>query len=275
MTAWARANIPASERIAAEPGGIFPDPDHFTIDQVDFLGRHAPDFYRSRGIRWLLSSGRDRLVAGRREYADVASNQAALASAAERVWGAGAYAIYRIQDGEAWEKDVETALAAGDRRGARDILERAAQGGDDALAWRRLAGFRLQAADTAGAVAAYARASDIDSTDGETCLALGVLQVDGGCYEDAVRSLLRAERHMPRQEPVVQYNLAVARLSLARARLREERREEALALWASALASARTCVRFAGSDPNLGGIESLVLRMGDRWGFVPPGDRSR
>lgn len=274
MTAWAREHIPQGERIVAEPGGIFPAQERFTIDQVDFLGRHDPAFYRARGIRWLAGSGRERLVRGRDAYAEVLRNRAALEAEARLVWSEGQYTIHALGSGVAWEPDVEAAISAGDLVTAEAILERESRGEPSPLALRRLAEVRLLAADTAGAATAYALASQADSTDGELALGAGVLLTNTGRYAEAMRHLRRAERHMPRNEPTVLYNLAIAGLSIARERVREGRTDEARAHWSSALDDARACVRYARADPSLGGIEDLVLRMGRRWGFARPSDRA-
>jgi hypothetical protein len=269
MTAWIEAHVPPGERIASEPSGPFPSGDRYGIEQVDFIGRWSPDRYRSRGVRYLATTGRDRFVEGDARYDEIRGNLRAIREESDRVWAGGRYAIYRLRGGALWEDAVQEALQAGDASSARGILEDAVRAGESSpYAWRMLGDARVASGDTAAAIVAFATAARADTADAELPLTIGVLSMKCGDYDEAIRQFTRASRLGPGDNPLVQHNLAVAYLSRARTRLRAGDAPGARRDWETALASARTCAKYAQGDPKMAGTLETVMRAGGRWGFV-------
>lgn len=269
MTAWIESHVPPGERIASEPSGPFPSGDRYGVEQVDFIGRGSPERYRSRGVRYLATTGRDRFVEGDARYDEIRANLRAIREQSDPVWASGRYAIYRLRGAAPWEEAVRGALASGDAPEARRILEDAIRAGENSpYAWRMLGDARVASGDTATAIAAFGSAAHADTADAELPLTIGVLSMNRGDYDEAIQQFSRAARLGPRDNPLVQHDLAVAFLSRARVRLKAGDATGARSDWETALVSARVCAKFAQGDPQMAGTLDTVMRAGGRWGFV-------
>jgi 4-amino-4-deoxy-L-arabinose transferase-like glycosyltransferase len=270
MTEWIEKNVPAGEKIVSETGGPFPDPERYAIDRIDFLGRSTPEAYRADGIRYLAGSGRERLIAGKEPFRDVMANLGAIRAGSDLAWSQGRYAIYRMRGEAAWEDTVREAIAAGDSRKAREILERRVRTPDGAIpfAWRRLADVRGQAGDTSGACEAWKQVARLDTTDVEALLALGSLSTSMKKWDAAKGYLERALRISPR-DPLTNHNIAVVLLYRAQEKIRGGRdRDGARADWEGARARAELAAKVSPGDPNMTRVLDQVIRMGQRWGFI-------
>jgi hypothetical protein len=270
MDAWIRQNVPPGEGIVTEPGGAFPNADRNSIQRMDFLGRWNPDEYRARGVRYLIGTGREKLIAGKAPFRDVLVNLEAIRSACDVAWSQGHFTIYRLR-GDDWQDAVRRAVASGDMNGARTTLEEKVKtrSGNVPFAWRTLAEVRAQTGDTLGSAEAWFQASQLDSADVVPLLALGQIALDRGEWDKALMHLNHAVRIAPR-DPLTSHNLAVAYLYRASDRVRGGDARGARADWGAALERARLCAKVSPGDPAMIEIQDQVMRMGRRWGFAAP-----
>jgi predicted Zn-dependent protease len=267
MTAWVEGNIPEGERIVLERGGPFPRTRRYTLEYVDFLGQATPEEYRARGVRYLVGTGEERRVAGEARFAEVLANLERIGEASERAWSSGRFAIYRLRGSGGWEDSARTALRQNDPRRALSLLERVTRGGDATpFAWKMLGEVRIALGDTLGAIEAYREATDLDSTDVESPLALSNLMIARAAYDTAIELLQRASQIAP-EDPLIFHNLAVAHLYRAREHYRRGDRGRAQQDWEAAAGCASVCVTHAPGDPEIVRIAEQVQRMGTRWGF--------
>ncbi len=267
MTRWIETSLPAGTTLVSEKDGPFPNKDRFTMRVVDLIGRASFAEYRSQGVRYLALSGQEKRLRDEAPYAAVLENLADIRRDAQMVWSSGRYAILRVPP-EEWEEAADAILSSGDLAGARRIVEeRLAEGGSGLIhPWKRLAELSREMGDTATAVTAYRRALDLDPDDMEILLGAATLAIDVGDWDEAVGLLARARSHAP-GDPLVNHNMAVARLYRARERVRRGEMEEARTEWGEARLAAETSARFAPGDPRMTGILEQVERMGARWGF--------
>lgn len=267
MTNWLAANVPVGGRVVTEKGGAFPKPDAYGLQVVDFLGQATPEEYEARDQRYLVATGRERIVTTAGEREALVQGLAAIRSSSDVVWARDRYSILRLRGEPGWEAPYRAAMAGNDLRGARGILERqAATGGASPHLWRALGEVSAGLGDTTAAIRAYGEAARSDSTDVETYLALSGLLMGARRYDEALSHLERALRHAPR-EILIYHNLAVLRLYRSQERLRGGDRAGARAEWEAAGAAARVAVRAAPGDPQMSGVMDQVERMGRRWGF--------
>jgi 4-amino-4-deoxy-L-arabinose transferase-like glycosyltransferase len=268
MTRWIEANVPEGVRIVTEKGGPFPDPDRYSLQTVDLLGRTRADQHVARGVRYLVTTGQERRISDPTARAEIVQGLQALRDASDVLWSRDRYAVLLLRDEGGWEEEVRRAEAARDLARARDILERhAGLGAGTAHLWTKLGEVRAGLGDTTAAIAAYGEAARRDSTDIEILLALSNLQLAPRRWDAALANLERARRIAPR-EALVYHNLAVLRLYRAQARMRRGDSSSARAEWDAASAAAAVCARSAPGDPRMTGIRDQVERMGARWGFV-------
>jgi tetratricopeptide (TPR) repeat protein len=272
LTAWIEANIPEGERLALEPGGPFPSVERFSLERVDFLGRHSAEEYRARGVRYLIGSGRESRIVGEPSFAPVLDRLVAIREGSDRLWEQGRYVVYRLRVGSRfWEDPAREALAAGDFGRARAILEEG-MAGDSAAptphGWKLLGEVRAVEGDTSAALAAYAEAARLDPGDVEIPLAAGNLHLEVRAWDRALEEFSLARDLAPR-DPLVFHNLAVAHLYRARERWRSGARAAAREDWLAAREHADAVVKFAPGDPDLGRIREQVSRAGRSWGFEP------
>jgi len=269
MTEWIEANLPEGERIVIESGGPFPSAERFSLDRVDFLGRSTPGDYRDRGIRYLTASGQQRRVEGSGAFEKIFVNLEEIAKESEIVWQSGRHVVYRLKGEAGWVGTVDSVLASGDWRSARDLLEQVVHSEDNSpYAWKRLGALRVEAGDTAAAVEAYRQAARLDSCDVEVLLTLGNLFLDREQFDEAIAMFESALLPAP-NDPLVFHNLGVAFLSRARARYRAGEKESAEQDWRKAKDQAAICSKFAPEDREMARIGEQVERMGRRWGFGP------
>ncbi len=265
MTQWLDANVPKGERIVTEKGGPFPDPSRYSIQVVDFLGLTRPDEHAARGVRYLVATGRERLVSSSNARAGIVRGLEAIREASQVVWSRDRYAIFRLRGEDSWETPVREALAAKDLVRARGLLEnQTTAGAGTSHVWKTLGEVRAGLGDTTAAIAAYEQAARRDSTDVEIRLMLSSLHVASRRWDEALAELERALRVSPR-EPLIYHNLAVLRLYRAQDRLRAGDRASARTEWDAARAAARFCARAAPSDQQMTGVLDQVERMGARW----------
>jgi 4-amino-4-deoxy-L-arabinose transferase-like glycosyltransferase len=268
MTRWLDANVPKGERIVTEKGGPFPDPTRYSIQVVDFLGLTPPGEHVARGVRYLVATGRERLVSGANARAAIVRGLEAIRESSDVVWSRDRYAILRLRGEGDWETPVRQAIAAKDLLRAREILEKqAASGAGTSHLWKTLGEVRAGLGDTTAAIAAYEQAGRRDSTDVEIRLVLSSLHLASHRWDEALVDLERALRVSPR-ETLIYHNLAVLRLYRAQDRLRAGDRASARTEWDAARAAARVCARAAPSDEQMTGVLDQVERMGARWGFA-------
>jgi hypothetical protein len=268
MTEWIESNVPHGSRVVVEPGGAFPSTAHYTIDRVDFLGRATPDEYLARGIRFLGGSGRERLIEGKTPYRAVEENLARIRGGADVPWASGKYAIYFLRGEIGWQETAGMAIARGDLKGARTILEEAARSGAETpFLYKQLADVCMQDRDTTAAMQAYREAARRDTTDAEPLLALGDMALQRGDWEGSLRELRAAQRIAPRA-PIVFHNLAVTYLYRARDRIRSGDRDGGRADWLLARENAATCAKTSPGDSVMVQTLEQVDRMGRRWGFT-------
>jgi tetratricopeptide (TPR) repeat protein len=268
MTEWIRANIPEGERLAMELNGPFPSPKHYSLDKIDYLGRLSPDEYRARGIRYLISSGRERAIEGEPMFQQVFENLRAIMGSSRCLWESGKYAVYYLEGGPAWDALVQNAIAAGDLNGARSILESEAQKDETTpYMWKMLAELRVSLGDTLAAVDAYLEGARRDTSDVEIYLTLSNLYLKQRDWDQALAQLELARR-IVRNDPLIHHNLAVAYLYRARSRIRLGNLELAREDWLASGNHAAIAAKFAPGDPEMTGVVGQVKRMGKRWGFV-------
>ncbi len=268
MTRWLDANVPKGERIVTEKGGPFPDPTRYSIQVVDFLGLTPPDEHVARGVRYLVATGRERLVSGANARAAIVRGLAAIRESSDVVWSRDRYAILRLRGESGWEAPVQQAIAAKDLLRARELLEKqVAAGAGTSHLWKTLGEVRAGLGDTTAAIAAYEQAGRRDSTDVEIRLVLSGLHLASHRWDEALAELERALRVSPR-ETLIYHNLAVLRLYRAQDRLRVGDRASAWTEWDAARAAARVCARAAPSDGQMTGVLDQVERMGARWDFA-------
>ncbi|MBD3162276.1 MAG: phospholipid carrier-dependent glycosyltransferase, partial [Candidatus Eisenbacteria bacterium] len=218
MTEWIESNVPHGETLVMEPGGPFPGREHYTIQRIDFLGQFTPEEYRARGVRYLITSGRARLVEGEEEFRSVRENLEEIRRNSRVVWESGRHAVRVLEGWPEWEDSVRAAVSRGDLVLARRILEeRAGKGDPPPRVWKRLGEIRSALGDVPSALDAYRRAARIDTADAELAFALSNLHLERGDWDAALDELDRARRLAP-LDPLVPHNLAVAHLYRARHR---------------------------------------------------------
>jgi tetratricopeptide (TPR) repeat protein len=268
MTEWIKANIPEGERLAIEPNGPFPGPQHYSLDKIDYLGRSSPNEYRARGIRYVISSGRERAIEGEEMFREVLENLQAIRESSRRVWESGKYVIYLLEGGPSWDEAVRNALEAGDLDGARSLIESEIEKGETTpYMWKTLAEVRATLGDTLAAMDAYLQGARQDTSDVEIYLALSNLYLQQRGWDQALAQLELARRVAP-NDPLIHHKLAVAYLYRARNRFRSGSLELAREDWVAAGDHAATAAKFAPGDPDMTGVVGQVERMGKRWGFA-------
>lgn len=267
MTRWIESNVPPGSLIVAEKDGPFPGQDRFSVKVVDFAGRFSLEEYRSQGARYLALSGQEKRIQEKGPNSTLLRNLEELRRRGETVWSSGRYTILRIP-GDEWEERADALRAQGDLLGARRVIEeRLATGGGALHAMKRLAEICSEMGDAAAARSVYRRALDLHPDDMEILLGAAILAIDTGRWDEALESLQQALSVAP-GNPLVNYNMAVARLYRARDSIRRGQIEAARSEWMEARRAAATSVRFAPRDPSMAEIADQVERMGARWGFI-------
>lgn len=267
MTRWIDANIPTGSSIVAEKDGPFPDRDRFAVRVVDLVGRETLSAYRSDGVRYLALSGQEKRIRGSSAEHAVLANLEEIRRSAETIWSSGRYAILRVPVPD-WQAAVEAMRNTGDLAGARRMLEaRLAEEAGSIHPWKMLADLCRELGDTASARSAYRHALSLDPEDLEVLLGASTLATDAGRWDEAVGLLDSALARTPR-DPLVNHNMAVARLYRSRELFGRGEVAAAREEWEAARRAAATSMRFAPGDPQMAEIANQVERMGARWGFT-------
>lgn len=268
MTRWIEANVPASERLAREPGGAFPSHLKY-VTQVDLIGRHSPEEWVAEGVRWLATSGRENRVAGEAKYQPALENLEKIRASSEVVWSRERYTVYRLREIPEWYGEVTAALETDDAARARAILEPVAEAGHGTLfVWKSLALMREVERDLEGAMQAWLQAQRLAPEDMETLLGLGHVAVVQGNHPLAIQYFDQVAAKEP-ENALVLHNLAVSHLYLAQAAQRDGHSDAAHEQWKRAGEFAHRSLQNSPGDSQSAGIIEQVERMGRKWGFQP------
>jgi len=256
--------------VATEPGGPWIDSGSRQIIRVDLLGRASPEGWRRRGVRYLLATGREAyLPAGSPESLRV--NRARIESDARPLWRAGPYVVYDLGEGDDPFNAARRLLDAGRPADAiRLLAERPPGDAEHGPATVLLGDAHLALGDTAAAVDAYLRASEIDAEDPVPLLALGSVALAGKSWDAAVAAFARARELSPR-DAVVANNLATALLYRAGAAVAAGRREAAAGDLQGAALLARYCISVDPEEPRFRELEATTRELSGRWGMPLPG----
>jgi len=268
--------VPPDAVVAVEAGGPWIDPSSRAVIHTDLLGRHSPEGWRRRGVRYALATGREwHLPPGSPD--SLVANRRLLDTDARVVWRQDPLVIYDLGEGRDPLSRGKRLLEAGQPSDAADLLEELTRSEPRNSAAASLLGdARLAAGDTAAAVAAYQRAAATDPEDPNPPLMLGNLALLARDYSTAVTAFLEANARAP-GDAVVAYNLATALLYRAQRSAGAGRTSDAARDLGDAAGLARFGIKTYPDVKRFPALEDQVRRLSEKWGIpyeirapVPP-----